>query len=58
VSAGPSGAAAFAGPRVALTGAGAAPRRRDLGLDGDGDGESVDNRAIVVCLSTEGPLGV
>jgi diaminopropionate ammonia-lyase len=52
VSAGPSGAAALAGPRVALTGPGAAPRRRDLGLDD----EAVDERAIVVCLSTEGPV--
>jgi diaminopropionate ammonia-lyase len=55
VSAGPSGAAAFAGPRAALTGAGAASRRRDLGLDGDAAG---DERAIVICLSTEGPLSV
>lgn len=53
VQAGPSGAAAFAGLRVALTGAGAASRRRDLGLAG---GESVDSRSIAVCLSTEGPL--
>jgi diaminopropionate ammonia-lyase len=53
VSAGPSGAAALAGPRVALTGPGAAPRRRDLGLDGD---EAVDEGSIVICLSTEGPL--
>jgi diaminopropionate ammonia-lyase len=53
VSAGPSGAAALAGPRAALTGPGAAARRRELGLDGD---EAVDERAIVICLSTEGPL--
>ena len=33
VSAGPSGAAGLAGLRAALTGAGAASRRRDLGLD-------------------------
>jgi diaminopropionate ammonia-lyase len=50
VSAGPSGAAAFAGLRAALTGAGAASRRRDLGLDAG------SARPIVVCLSTEGPL--
>jgi diaminopropionate ammonia-lyase len=53
VSAGPSGAAALAGPRAALTGPGAAARRRELGLDGD---EAVDEPAIVICLSTEGPL--
>ena len=53
VSAGPSGAAALAGARVALTGPGTAPRRRDLGFAGDGAGAE---RAIVVCISTEGPL--
>jgi diaminopropionate ammonia-lyase len=55
VSAGPSGAAALAGLRAALTGAGAASRRRDLGLADDASG---DDRATVVCLSTEGPLSV
>jgi diaminopropionate ammonia-lyase len=50
VTAGPSGAAGFAGLRAALTGAGAASRRRDLGLGADGP-------PVVVCLSTEGPLG-
>jgi diaminopropionate ammonia-lyase len=49
VAAGPSGAAGLAGLRAALTGAGAASRRHDLGLDA---GEP----AVVVCLSTEGPL--
>ena len=49
VAAGPSGAAGLAGLRAALTGAGAASRRRDLGLDAGG-------APIVVCLSTEGPL--
>ena len=49
VTAGPSGAAGLAGLRAALTGAGAASRRRDLGLDADG-------APVVVCLSTEGPL--
>jgi len=66
VAAGPSGAAAFAGLRAALTGPGAASRRRDLGLAGDGGsgdgghvgGGSGDDRAIVVCISTEGPLSV
>ncbi len=51
VSAGPSGAAGLAGLRAALTGPGAAARRRDLGLCLDADYE-----AVVVCLSTEGPL--
>jgi diaminopropionate ammonia-lyase len=51
VDAGPSGAAGLAGLRAALTGAGAAARRRDLGLGLDSDGA-----AVVVCLSTEGPL--
>jgi diaminopropionate ammonia-lyase len=57
VSAGPSGAAGLAGLRAALTGEGAAARRRDLGLglDGDGDGDDY-GEAVVVCLSTEGPL--
>ena len=50
VAAGPSGAAGLAGLRAALTGAGAASRRRDLGLDAGGP-------PVVVCLSTEGPLG-
>jgi diaminopropionate ammonia-lyase len=49
VTAGPSGAAGLAGLRAALTGAGAASRRRDLGLD-------AGRAPIVVCLSTEGPL--
>ena len=49
VSAGPSGAAGLAGLRAALTGAGAAARRRDLGLD-------AGPAPVVVCLSTEGPL--
>jgi diaminopropionate ammonia-lyase len=49
VTAGPSGAAGLAGLRAALTGAGAASRRRDLGLDAGGP-------PVVVCLSTEGPL--
>jgi diaminopropionate ammonia-lyase len=49
VAAGPSGAAGLAGLRAALTGAGAASRRRDLGLDAGGP-------PVVVCLSTEGPL--
>jgi diaminopropionate ammonia-lyase len=45
VSSGPSGAAALAGARAALTGPGAAGRRAQLG---------VDNRAVVVLLNTEG----
>jgi diaminopropionate ammonia-lyase len=49
VTAGPSGAAGFAGLRAALTGAGASSRRRDLGLDAEGP-------SVIVCLSTEGPL--
>jgi diaminopropionate ammonia-lyase len=49
VTAGPSGAAGLAGLRAALTGAGAASRRRDLGLD-------AGRAPVVVCLSTEGPL--
>jgi diaminopropionate ammonia-lyase len=49
VTAGPSGAAGFAGLRAALTGAGASSRRRDLGLDDGGP-------PVIVCLSTEGPL--
>jgi diaminopropionate ammonia-lyase len=53
VSAGPSGAAGLAGLRAALTGAGAAARRRALGL---GLGLDAGNGAVVVCLSTEGPL--
>ena len=51
VSAGPSGAAGFAGLRSALTGPGASARRRDLGLDAGGP-------PVIVCLSTEGPLGI
>ena len=51
VSAGPSGAAGLAGLRAALTGAGAAARRRDLGL-----GRDAGHEAVVVCLCTEGPL--
>jgi diaminopropionate ammonia-lyase len=59
VSAGPSGAAGLAGLRAALTGAGAAGRRRDLGLGPDGDGDGHDyGEAVVVCLSTEGPLNL
>jgi diaminopropionate ammonia-lyase len=54
VSAGPSGAAGLAGLRAALTGAGAAARRRDLGLDA---GLDAGSPPVVVCLSTEGPLG-
>ena len=50
VTAGPSGAAALAALRAALTGTGAASRRRDLGLDVSWD------PAAVVCLCTEGPL--
>lgn len=46
VSAGPCGAAALAGLRVALTGSGAGERRRALGL-----GPS----SVVVLLNTEGP---
>jgi diaminopropionate ammonia-lyase len=49
VAAGPSGAAALAGLRAALTGAGADSRRRDLALD-------AGRPPVVVCLSTEGPL--
>jgi diaminopropionate ammonia-lyase len=49
VTAGPSGAAGFAGLRAALTGAGASSRRRDLGLD-------AGSPPVIVCLSTEGPL--
>jgi diaminopropionate ammonia-lyase len=51
VTAGPSGAAGLAGLRAALTGPGAAARRRDLRLDAGGT-------PVVVCLSTEGPLSV
>jgi diaminopropionate ammonia-lyase len=50
VAAGPSGAAGFAGLRAALTGPGSASRRRDLDLGAGGP-------SVVVCLSTEGPLG-
>jgi diaminopropionate ammonia-lyase len=50
VAAGPSGAAGFAGLRAALTGPGSASRRRDLDLEAGGP-------SVVVCLSTEGPLG-
>ena len=49
VTAGPSGAAGYAGLRAALTGPGASTRRRDLGLDAGGP-------PVIVCLSTEGPL--
>jgi len=52
ITAGPSGAAAFAALRVALTGDDAPSRRRDLGLGVSGD------PAVVVCLCTEGPLSV
>jgi diaminopropionate ammonia-lyase len=48
IAAGPSGAAAFAALRAALTGTGAPSRRRDLGLD--------SHPPTVVCLCTEGPL--
>jgi len=51
VAAGPSGASGLAGLKAALAGQGADSRRRDLGLD-PGD----DRSAVVVCLSTEGPL--
>ena len=50
IAAGPSGSAGFAGLRAALTGAGSASRRRDLDLGAGGP-------PVVVCLSTEGPLG-
>ena len=50
VASGPSGAASFAALRAALTGDGAALRRRDLGLD------DTVGQLTVVCLSTEGPL--
>jgi diaminopropionate ammonia-lyase len=49
VTAGPSGAAGFAGLRAALTGAGASSRRSELDLDAGGP-------PVIVCLSTEGPL--
>ncbi len=51
ITAGPSGAAALAALRAALTGNGAPSRRRDLGLDVPGDPPPV-----AVCLCTEGPL--
>jgi diaminopropionate ammonia-lyase len=47
---GPSGAAALAALRAALTGDGAAARRHDLGLDAPGE------QPAVVALCTEGPL--
>jgi diaminopropionate ammonia-lyase len=50
IAAGPSGAAAFAALRAALTGTGAPSRRRTLGLDGPAEPPAV------VCLCTEGPL--
>ncbi len=51
---GPSGAAALAGLRAALTGPGAGPRRAALGLEtGRPDGGT---GAVVVCVCTEGPL--
>jgi diaminopropionate ammonia-lyase len=50
ITAGPSGAAALAALRAALTGNGALSRRRGLGLDVPGDPPAV------VCLCTEGPL--
>ncbi|MGD0700385.1 MAG: pyridoxal-phosphate dependent enzyme [Trebonia sp.] len=53
VPAGPSGAAALAGLRAALTGADAVPRRRDLGLGPDTGGTS---QPVAVCVCTEGPL--
>jgi diaminopropionate ammonia-lyase len=63
VSAGPSGAAALAGARAALTGPGTARRRCDLGLADAGSADAGipdegagDDRTIVVCISTEGPL--
>jgi hypothetical protein len=61
VSAGPSGAASFAGLRAALTGPGAAARRRDLGLNGPnghGGRENGGVPVIAVCICTEGPLSV
>ncbi|HEX9624530.1 MAG TPA: pyridoxal-phosphate dependent enzyme [Streptosporangiaceae bacterium] len=45
VQAGPSGASSLAGVRAALTGAGAADRRADLGITGS---------SVLVLLSTEG----
>jgi diaminopropionate ammonia-lyase len=57
VSAGPSGAAALAGPRAALTGAGAAARRRDLGLERGLDAGISGEQSVIVCICTEGPLG-
>ena len=59
ISPGPSGAAAFAGLRAAVTGPGAAARRRQLGLDepgGHGDLDGGGAPVIAVCISTEGPL--
>lgn len=47
ISAGPSGAAALAGVRAALTGTGASERRRELGLTAS---------SVVVLLSTEGQV--
>jgi diaminopropionate ammonia-lyase len=55
IAAGPSGAAGFAGLRAALTGAGAAARRRDLGLS---PGSAATGRSVAVCICTEGPLTV
>ncbi len=48
IDSGPSGAAALAGARRALTGPHASERRRHLGVDGD---------AVVVLVSTEGRAG-
>jgi len=65
ITAGPSGAAGLAGLRAALTGDGAAARRRDLGFGpGSGFGPSSGPRhdsdsdpvSVVVCICTEGPL--
>jgi diaminopropionate ammonia-lyase len=50
IESGPSGAASLAAVRAALTGDGAAARRRDLGL------EQAAGAEAVVCLNTEGPL--
>jgi diaminopropionate ammonia-lyase len=59
IPAGPSGAAAFAGLRAALTGPGAAARRRELGLSEPSGHDGRRNGGapvIAVCISTEGPL--
>ncbi|HYZ55098.1 MAG TPA: hypothetical protein VE733_16560 [Streptosporangiaceae bacterium] len=45
LASGPSGAAAFAGARAALTGPGVGRRRHQLGITG---------QAVAVCICTEG----